>query len=515
MPTTNDIESQRMLLGTTPVRKIYQGQNLIGMRIAELFANGEQGVWYDPSDFSTLFQDAAGTVPVTAVEQPVGLMLDKSKGLGPELVTNGTFDTDINGWIVSPKLSSSTAVEWSNGALHVYNTQDNYGESRSAAIPLTIGKQYVLEMDILEGTTDKYWIIIGSSASNDNDGRITVTSESSGTSPSGYKRWRYSFVASYATAYLYFATNQLAGSHLYADNISVRELPGNHASQPTATSRPVLSARVNQYLATETLATQNVTTLEAQYRLSFEGTGTVTLSGTATGVYSAGSHLITCTAGTLTSTVSGLVTKADLRVANTGAGLPAYQRVNTATDYDTVGFPHYLKCDGVDDGMVTNSIDFTYTNTMTLVAGLRNLTDTIAIPVELSSNYNNPGSMYLSSGADPSNGYRALSRGSLEASYGQGSWWLGSAPDTSVLAASHNIPGDNTTLRRNGVAQTPGTLDKGSGNFGNYPLYLFRRGGTTLPFNGQFYGLVIVGKLLSDSQLTSTEKYINTKTRAY
>ena len=27
-----------------------------------------------------------------------------------------------------------------------------------------------------------------------------------------------------------------------------------------------------------------------------------------------------------------------------------YQRVNTATDYDSVGFPHYLKFDGVDDG---------------------------------------------------------------------------------------------------------------------------------------------------------------------
>ncbi len=78
MPTTIDIESQRMLLGTAPVRKIYQGANLLGARIAELFANGEQGVWYDPSDFSTLFQDAAGTIPVTGVGQPVGRMLDKS-----------------------------------------------------------------------------------------------------------------------------------------------------------------------------------------------------------------------------------------------------------------------------------------------------------------------------------------------------------------------------------------------------------------------------------------------------
>ena len=42
-----------------------------------LFAAGEQGAWFDPSDFSTMFQDSAGTTPVTAVEQPVGLMLDK------------------------------------------------------------------------------------------------------------------------------------------------------------------------------------------------------------------------------------------------------------------------------------------------------------------------------------------------------------------------------------------------------------------------------------------------------
>jgi len=43
-----------------------------------LFANGEAGAWYDPSDLSTLFQDAAGAVPVTADGDPVGLMLDTS-----------------------------------------------------------------------------------------------------------------------------------------------------------------------------------------------------------------------------------------------------------------------------------------------------------------------------------------------------------------------------------------------------------------------------------------------------
>lgn len=43
-----------------------------------LFASSEPGVWYDPSDLTTLFQDSAGTTPVTAAGQPVGLMLDKS-----------------------------------------------------------------------------------------------------------------------------------------------------------------------------------------------------------------------------------------------------------------------------------------------------------------------------------------------------------------------------------------------------------------------------------------------------
>lgn len=34
--------------------------------------------WYDPSDLSTLFQDSAGTTPVTADGDPVGRVLDKS-----------------------------------------------------------------------------------------------------------------------------------------------------------------------------------------------------------------------------------------------------------------------------------------------------------------------------------------------------------------------------------------------------------------------------------------------------
>ena len=43
----------------------------------ELFAGGEQGFWYDPSDLSTVWQNAARTIP-GAVDQPVGCIDDKS-----------------------------------------------------------------------------------------------------------------------------------------------------------------------------------------------------------------------------------------------------------------------------------------------------------------------------------------------------------------------------------------------------------------------------------------------------
>ena len=43
-----------------------------------LFASGEKGAWFDANDRATLFQDAAGTIPVTAVGQKVGKWLDKS-----------------------------------------------------------------------------------------------------------------------------------------------------------------------------------------------------------------------------------------------------------------------------------------------------------------------------------------------------------------------------------------------------------------------------------------------------
>ena len=46
-------------------------------QILKLF-NGEQGFFYNPNDLSMMFQNSVGTIPVTGVGQPVGLMRDKS-----------------------------------------------------------------------------------------------------------------------------------------------------------------------------------------------------------------------------------------------------------------------------------------------------------------------------------------------------------------------------------------------------------------------------------------------------
>ena len=49
-----------------------------GFSPALLFAGSEPGVWLDPSDLTTLFQDTAGTIPVTAAGQTVARINDKS-----------------------------------------------------------------------------------------------------------------------------------------------------------------------------------------------------------------------------------------------------------------------------------------------------------------------------------------------------------------------------------------------------------------------------------------------------
>jgi hypothetical protein len=60
-------------ISVTSARRVYRA-----FSPAQLFASSEDGAWYDPGDLGSLFQDAAGTMPVTAPGDPVGYMGDKS-----------------------------------------------------------------------------------------------------------------------------------------------------------------------------------------------------------------------------------------------------------------------------------------------------------------------------------------------------------------------------------------------------------------------------------------------------
>lgn len=178
------------------------------------------------------------------------------------------------------------------------------------------------------------------------------------------------------------------------------------------------------------------------------------------------------------------------------------------------GGQYYLKFDGVDDAMFTNPIDFTATDKMTVFVGVRKLSDVVSIVAELSSSATvNTGSFSFVAGEDLSSRYSSLARGTAVARDTQAAKWTPSnlAPDTAVLAVTHDIAGDLSNFRRNGVNGTSGTGDKGTGNFGNYPLFIGSRAGIGLFFNGHLYGLIVRGAQSTLPQIEATELYMKKK----
>lgn len=561
-----------------------------------LFAANEPGVWYDPSDLSTLYQDAAGTTPVTAVEQPVGLMLDKSKGLvlGPELVTNGTFDTDTNwtkvrGAVISEGAANIPATGY---IFQVKNLQQGKFYLVTATISnYVVGSgQHVQYRYDYGGATTRTIFSIGRNGSF--SGVLNIDYAPSGQGV---------FVESQSGSFT-------------IDNISVRELPGNHAYQTTATSRPVLSARYNLLTKTEqfddAVWAKNVVTVTPNTAIAPDGTltadevarnatgdascisGATAVSSGASFAFSvylkqstaryaviqldsgsgayfyadlqigavsqapatygatpptslsaavvsigngwfrvvfsftATSAVTTCWVKPITSgtgpgfntadTVgaSVFIWGADLRVANYGANLPPYQRVNTATDYDTSGFPHYLRFDGVDDWLVTPTIT-PGIDKVQVFAGVRKLSDAAGgILAELSVTSTANNGVFALFAPNAASTYALRSRGTTDALITSAASYA--SPITNVIAGLGDISGDLATLRVNGSQVAQNTTDQGTGNYLAYPLYIGRRGGTTMPFNGHLYGLIVrFGSNLPTATIEKTEKYINGLTKAY
>jgi hypothetical protein len=170
--------------------------------------------------------------------------------------------------------------------------------------------------------------------------------------------------------------------------------------------------------------------------------------------------------------------------------------------------------------MSTGSINFTATDKMTVWAGVRKLSDAVdGMLCELSTTFSTSGAFYFTvpeSSALIS--YAFLSRGTAAASSAQRASTVLSAypaPITNVLAATGNIAGDLSTIRVNGVAGTNATGDQGSGNYGNYPLFIGARANTSVFFNGWLTSLIVRGAQSTQSQIEATESWVNGKTGAF
>jgi hypothetical protein len=515
------------------------------------FAKGEQGAWYDPSDLTTLFQESSGVTPMAAVgtvaDQPVGLMLDKSKGLalGAELVTNGTFDTDTN-WTLP-----SVAWNITGGTLNYLGIGNAYSKT-SQAITTKVGATYQIIFNATAISSGTFYVGYGTAASN-------LVTTSSAISVAG--AYSLCFVATATISYIVVQDNN-ATQTFSVDNISVKQIAGNHAFQATPANRPILSARVNLLTKTEDFSAavwvkqagitvntntnltipalsaatvyQNIVSIAAstsytvtvhmqgvagqtiRIQAAFAGGGSNT-DKTLTGGIDVFTIAFTTSATTTNINFGYLnpsaasatldILKTDLRPTNAGALLPPYQRVNTASDYDSVGFPLYLKCNGTSSAMSTNSIDFTATDKMTVVTGVRKLVDTNYPDI---IGYNGTSWIYM--GASIS-GYVFGATGSAAMPFIYLNNAALASPITTVLTMTDSINPPLLSGRVNGLSGAASvSTTQGSGNFGNQSLFLFSRTGTSTYLNGQFYGAIIRGAQSDTASITQTEQYMATKT---
>lgn len=157
------------------------------------------------------------------------------------------------------------------------------------------------------------------------------------------------------------------------------------------------------------------------------------------------------------------------------------------------------RADGADDAWVSPSIDFTSTDKITIVCSVRN---TITSGAGIISEFgfgtgSSAGAFYLAGGTDGPTGYTSLARGTAPQDASQRVGYSIAAPNTSVIVVTHDISGDLSTMEVNGVAAPPATGDKGSGNFGNFPLFFFARTGNTIFFRDGLYRYAIFGRLLT------------------
>ena len=126
--------------------------------------------------------------------------------VGTELVTNGTFDSNISGW--TDNSGSGSSISYSSGTMYLDGAVA-YARA-TQAISTVIGKTYVFKADWSGLSAETYQMWAGTSSPySSNLGAVTGTSNGTNT---------LNFVAASTTTYLTLYT----GWNVYVDNVSCR-----------------------------------------------------------------------------------------------------------------------------------------------------------------------------------------------------------------------------------------------------------------------------------------------------
>ena len=204
-----------------------------------------------------------------------------------------------------------------------------------------------------------------------------------------------------------------------------------------------------------------------------------------------------------------------LLIDKSGRGNHAYQTIDNAKPVIKRDQKNntYLHFDGLDDFLVTNQVNFSSTDRVSVISGLRKIRDaSVGIVCELSvSAPTNIGAFYISAPRTnnvPS--YQFCSRGSSVAIASSAASYP--SPVSSIVSGIGDIGSDSCSLRVNGINVSTSTVDQGAANYGNFNLYIGRRAGSTLPFNGHLYGLLVLGGVNDVSKVVKIERYIASKT---
>lgn len=182
--------------------------------------------------------------------------------------------------------------------------------------------------------------------------------------------------------------------------------------------------------------------------------------------------------------------------------------------YGTDGARHWLAFDGVDDFLSIAALDMSTTDKVTILTGLRAVSNAIAIYLEFSTNSNTSTGSFWSAraGADT---FDAFARGGAAVKTTQvaHSAAVFLPPSDNVVTNLHDVSGDRSQVRVDGFdSGPPATGDKGSGTFGNHPLFMGMRAGSSLPFQGRIYGMILLGALATSTELSEVEAYLAAKT---